>query len=47
VTGLAQALQEVCALRGDEVLVLTARSHAHGTVLLRPSREVEPGSPVG
>lgn len=30
----------------SEVLVLGALSEAHGVVLLRPDREVEPGSPV-
>ncbi len=39
--------QVICAVRGDDLLVLGARSHAHGLVLLRPGREVEPGSPVG
>ena len=37
----------VCALSGDDVLVLAARSHAHGIVLLRPDRDVEPGTVVG
>jgi tRNA-binding EMAP/Myf-like protein len=36
--------QVVCALDGDELLVLGVRSHAHGLVLLRPDREVEEGS---
>jgi tRNA-binding EMAP/Myf-like protein len=36
--------QVVCALEGDELLVLGARSHSHGLVLLRPDREVEEGS---
>jgi hypothetical protein len=39
--------QVVCALRGDEVLVLCAQSHAHGAVPLQPGRRVEPGTPVG
>ncbi|HWO69735.1 MAG TPA: tRNA-binding protein [Actinomycetota bacterium] len=30
----------------SEVLVLGALSEAHGVVLLRPDRDVEPGSPV-
>jgi tRNA-binding protein len=38
--------QLVCALHGDDVLVLGAQSHAHGLVLLRPDREVEDGSMV-
>ncbi len=41
-----QGTQVVCALRGDQVLVLAARSHARGIVLLRPDREVEPGTVV-
>jgi hypothetical protein len=39
--------QVVCALRGDDLVVLAARSHAHGTVLLRPERDVEDGTLVG
>lgn len=38
--------QLVCAVRGDEVAVLAARSHAGGAVLLRPEREVEDGTVV-
>jgi tRNA-binding protein len=38
--------QVVCALGGDEALVLGAHSHARGVVLLRPDREVEDGSTV-
>jgi hypothetical protein len=30
----------------DAAIVVCARSHAHGPVLLRPEREVEPGTPV-
>jgi hypothetical protein len=30
----------------DEPIVLAARSHAHGPVLLRPDSEVEPGTVV-
>jgi tRNA-binding protein len=30
----------------SEVLVLGAYSDAHGVILLRPDRDVEPGSPV-
>jgi hypothetical protein len=36
----------VVALHGDEPVVLTARSHGGGTVLVRPEREVEPGTVV-
>ena len=38
--------QVVCALSGDDALVLAARSHGRGLVLLRPEEEVEEGSPV-
>ena len=38
--------QVLVALRGDETLVLAARSHAAGLVLLRPDREVEDGTVV-
>ena len=41
-----EGAQVLCALRGDAVLVLAARSHAHGSVLLRPEREVEDGTVV-
>jgi hypothetical protein len=41
-----EGAQVVVALRGDEALVLGARSHAAGLVLLRPDREVEDGSVV-
>jgi hypothetical protein len=33
-------------LRGEEALVLAARSHAAGLVLLRPDREVDDGTVV-
>jgi tRNA-binding protein len=39
--------QVVCELRGEDVIVLAARSHAHGSVLLRPERDVEDGTVVG
>ncbi|MFN2470610.1 MAG: tRNA-binding protein [Gaiellaceae bacterium] len=39
--------QVVCGARGDEILVLAARSRAHGIVLLRPDREVENGTAIG
>jgi hypothetical protein len=38
--------QVVCALSGDDALVLAAHSHGRGLVLLRPEEEVENGSPV-
>lgn len=31
---------------GDEAIVVCARSHAHGPVLLRPEQDVEPGTIV-
>jgi hypothetical protein len=43
--GLENA-QVVVALHGDAALVLAARSHAAGLVLLRPDREVEDGTIV-
>jgi hypothetical protein len=36
----------VVALHGAEPVVLTARSHGGGTVLVRPERDVEPGTVV-
>jgi tRNA-binding EMAP/Myf-like protein len=42
-----EGAQVVVALRGDEALVLAARSHSAGLVLLRPDREVEDGTIVG
>jgi tRNA-binding EMAP/Myf-like protein len=41
-----EGAQVVVALRGEETLVLGARSHAAGLVLLRPDREVEDGTVV-
>jgi hypothetical protein len=41
-----EGAQVVCAREGDEYVILAAHSHAHGVVLLRPDREVEPGSVV-
>jgi len=38
--------QLVCAPEGDEALVVAARSHAAGLVLLVPERDVEDGSAV-
>jgi tRNA-binding EMAP/Myf-like protein len=38
--------QVVCLLSGDEAIVLAARSHGRGAVLLRPDEDVEDGSPV-
>jgi hypothetical protein len=36
----------VVSIDGDEAIVLAARSHAHGAVLLRPDADVEPGTLV-
>jgi tRNA-binding EMAP/Myf-like protein len=36
----------VVSIDGDEAIVLAARSHAHGAVLLRPDANVEPGTLV-
>jgi tRNA-binding EMAP/Myf-like protein len=44
--GELEGAQVVVVLRGDEALVLAARSHAAGLVLLRPDREVEDGTVV-
>jgi tRNA-binding EMAP/Myf-like protein len=41
-----EGAQILCSLGADGTLVLGAQSHAKGLVLLRPDREVEPGSPV-
>ena len=41
-----EGAQVVVALRGEEAVVLAARSHAAGVVLLRPDREVEDGTVV-
>jgi tRNA-binding EMAP/Myf-like protein len=41
-----EGAQVVVALRDEEALVLAARSHAAGLVLLRPDREVEDGTVV-
>jgi tRNA-binding EMAP/Myf-like protein len=38
--------QVVVAFRGEEAVVLAARSHTAGIVLLRPDREVEDGTLV-
>ena len=38
--------QVVCALGGDDAVVLAVHPHDSGLVLLRPDREVEDGSPV-
>ena len=38
--------QVVVLLQGDEALVLAARSHSAGLVLLRPDRAVEDGTLV-
>jgi tRNA-binding EMAP/Myf-like protein len=39
--------QVVVSIAEDAALVVGARSHAAGLVLLRPDREVEPGTVVG
>jgi tRNA-binding EMAP/Myf-like protein len=36
----------VVSISEDGPIVLAARSHASGPVLLRPDRDVEPGTPV-
>jgi tRNA-binding protein len=41
-----EGAQVVCAQDGEEYALIAAHSHAHGTVLLRPDREVENGSLV-
>ena len=38
--------QVVCLLSGEEAIVLAARSHGHGAVLIRPDEEVEDGSAI-
>jgi tRNA-binding EMAP/Myf-like protein len=38
--------QVVCVTAEDELIVLSAQSHALGPVLLRPDDDVEDGSPV-
>jgi tRNA-binding EMAP/Myf-like protein len=38
--------QVVCLLSGDESIVLAARSHSRGAVLLRPDEDVEDGTPI-
>jgi len=38
--------QVIVALEGDDATVVGAHSHAAGRVLLRPDREVEPGTVV-
>jgi tRNA-binding EMAP/Myf-like protein len=46
----AEALEDIqiiVVLRGDEAVVLGARSHAAGLVLVRPDRDVENGTIVG
>lgn len=44
--GELEGTQVVCAPAGDELVVLAARSHAGGAVLVRPERDVEDGSAV-
>ena len=38
--------QVVCAVGGEDAIVLAVHPHDAGLVLLRPDREVEDGSPV-
>jgi hypothetical protein len=38
--------QVVCVLSGEEALVLAARSHSRGAVLIRPDEDVEDGSAI-
>jgi len=38
--------QVVCALHGDDAIVLFAQSHASGVVLIRPDKDVEDGTVV-
>jgi tRNA-binding EMAP/Myf-like protein len=38
--------QVVCLLSGEEAIVLAARSHGHGAVLIRPDEDVEDGTPI-
>ena len=38
--------QVVCALEGDDAVVLAAHARGRGLVLLRPDREVAEGTPV-
>jgi hypothetical protein len=38
--------QVVCALGRDDAVVLAVHSHAAGTVVVHPARDVEDGSPV-
>jgi tRNA-binding EMAP/Myf-like protein len=45
--GELEGKQVVCALHGDELLVLAAHSHAGGVVLIRPDGDVEEGTVVG
>jgi tRNA-binding EMAP/Myf-like protein len=42
-----QGTQLVCRREADGALVVGAQSHGAGLVLLRPDREVEPGTLVG
>ncbi len=42
-----EGAQVVVDIGSDEALVVAARSHAAGLVLLRPDREVEDGTVVG
>ena len=41
-----EGTQIVCAREGDGLIVLAARSHGGGVVLLRPDKDVEDGTIV-
>ena len=45
--GALQGTQLVCRREADGAVVVAAHSHGGGLVLLRPEREVEPGTIVG
>jgi tRNA-binding EMAP/Myf-like protein len=45
--GVLQGTQIVCRRDTDGAVVVGAHSHAGGLVLVRPEREVEPGTIVG
>jgi len=44
--GELEGRQVVCALEGDDAVVLAAHARERGIVLLRPDREVNEGTPV-
>ncbi len=45
--GELEGAQIICRRESDGAIVVTAHSHGKGLVLLRPDREVEPGTVVG